>query len=113
MYFVSVYKKTDTHIKCTNFTQNISQAEEEGVMEEDEVEEMDVVEGEMVEVEDEDHPVQLVDEEAVVQMRQTFHQVSCFSFCILYELKEESKGYTVSYQLLKYHQSKALYKICG
>lgn len=51
--------------------------EEEGVMEEDEVEEMDVVEEEMVEAEDEDHPVQLVDEEAVeVPMRQTFHQIA-------------------------------------
>ena len=55
----------------------ISQVEEEGAMEEDEVEEMDVVEGKMVEAEDEDHPLQLVDEEAVqVQMRRIFHQVS-------------------------------------
>lgn len=50
--------------------------EEEGAMEEDEVEEMDVVEDEMAEGEDEDHPVQLVDEEAEVQMRQTFHQIA-------------------------------------
>ena len=67
-------------------TKNISQAEEEGAMEEDEVEEMDVVEEEMVEAEEEDHPVQLVDEEAVeVPMRQTFHQVSLvilYSICI-------------------------------
>ena len=54
-------------------------------MEEDEVEEMDVVEEEMAEAEDEDHPVQLVDEEVVVLMRQTFHQVNLvilYSICI-------------------------------
>jgi len=82
-YFVSFYKKLILII-CTNFTLYISQVEEEGAMEEDEVEEMDVVEEEMVEAEDEDHPVQLVDEEAEVLMRQTFHQVSCFF--ILYSI---------------------------
>ena len=75
-----LFQKTDTLI-CTNFTQNISQVEEEGAMEEDEVEEMDVVEEEMVVEEDEDHPLQLVDAVAVVQMRRIFHQVgNCFVF---------------------------------
>ena len=107
-YTYYIVTKKLTHIYAQNILSNIFQAEEEGAMEEDEVEEMDVVEEEMVGGEDEE--VQLVDEvavdeEAVVQMRQTFHQVS---LVILY-WKEESEGNTVPYQLLKY-QSKTLYK---
>ena len=85
-YTYYIVTKKLTHIYAQNILSNIFQAEEEGAMEEDEVEEMDVVEEEMAGGEDEE--VQLVDEvavdeEAVVQMRQTFHQVSGFSFCIL------------------------------
>ena len=104
-YTYYIVTKKLTHIYAQNILSNIFQAEEEGAMEEDEVEEMDVVEEEMVGGEDEE--VQLVDEVAVVLMlmHQTFHQVS---LVILY-WKEESEGNTVSYQLLKY-QSKTLYK---
>lgn len=63
---------------CPKGKVGVKDAEEEGAMEEDEVEEMDVVEEEMVGGEDEE--VQLVDEVAVdamavVLMHQTFHQI--------------------------------------